>query len=532
MSVSAANKTISQQALRVASAKLSSANQSEHLGSAKNNLPQGGSEPAQIHSGKQLNWLGEQAAGSFHSNQGKFSQHQDISAEFKQQFFELANSRDEFNQLMEHVFGGDIDIAQTDAFRTAALNNDFSWLPNIEYVSAENMNGGMAAYSSTTNTIYINEDIKGTALAQQFYSEEVGHFLDNAINESDTSGDEGELFQLRLAGEQLSTSDVDALSVENDHGTIIVNGEQQDVEFGFFKRLGRAISRPIKKHIIDPIKENIIEPIKEKIIDPINKVIIQPVLDIVKGGVDAVVDTASYLVSGVKDVLDGHVSDGLKKIFNSPIKAIQNGVGAIYDGFVVVVERVFHVIDKLFNLGDQRGLSADEITHLELVYGDSIDYSEITIHRGGTWDSLTNPTDGVTIRNDIYIPNKDDSDRPYYDTAGNLNALGLQLLVHEVAHVWQYNNDGLDYINSSSTAQINNKWFGSKDPYRWEDAVAAGVTFENMGVEQQAHLIEDIGVALHNGTFVAGNFEVNNLPLTDPSPEWTIILNARDAILS
>lgn len=160
--------------------------------------------------------------------------------------------------------------------------------------------------------------------------------------------------------------------------------------------------------------------------------------DIVKGQIDAIADSASYLLGGLKDVVDGHVYKGLKKIIYSPINAVQNSLGATYDGIIVSLERLFHVIDKFFNLGDQRGLNAVETARLNLIFGGSIDPSEITLHRGGTWDSLFNADEGVTIRNDIYIPNTNAQGQPYYDENGDLTELGLQLLVHEAVHVWQY----------------------------------------------------------------------------------------------
>jgi hypothetical protein len=69
---------------------------------------------------------------------------------------------------------------------------------------------------------------------------------------------------------------------------------------------------------------------------------------------------------------------------------------------------------------------------------------------------------------------------------------GLGTLIHELGHVWQYQNGGLAYIPLSLIAQL--KGFlksGSRDAaYNWEAADAAGLPWEKWNPEQQASAME------------------------------------------
>lgn len=494
-------------------AKLAAANQNTNGDENNSNLHSNGSATPALnsaHIGKHLALIGKQASDNFHADRKDSASDNQASSEFKQQFSELANDPAAFTQLMNDVFGNDIDIAQTETFRIAALNGNFNWLPDTAFVSAENMNGAMAAYSTENNTIYINEDIKGTDLAQQYYSEEAGHFLDATLNTADTIGDEGELFQLRLSGQDVSENQINELTAENDHGTINIDGVEQTVEFGIFKKFTKWVNK--------------------KIITPVVDVIVKPIVDIAKRGIDVVVDTIEYVAEGAADVLSGHVSRGLGKLIRSPFKLAGDIIGVVYDAIIIALERAAHVVDQVFNLGDQRGLTPAEITHLTPIFGPSFDYSEIKIKTGGTWNSLSNQDGGTTIRNTVIMSASDENGAPHYDENGVLTPIGLSLLVHEVAHVWQYQQEGVGYIHSSSGEQINDNWFGGKDAYQWQHSVIAGVEFKDLKVEQQAQLIQDIGAAIHRGEFTETDFEIDGVAVD--ADQWRIIDDAHKAVFA
>jgi hypothetical protein len=117
-----------------------------------------------------------------------------------------------------------------------------------------------------------------------------------------------------------------------------------------------------------------------------------------------------------------------------------------------------------------RKLTGDEIETLRKVYGDSLDYSRIRIKEGDA--GLFSTTGRAFTHGDtVYIP-KDDL------------PLTKDLLVHEMAHVWQHQNGGTDYMSEALWAQ----YFG--DGYEFEKALKEGKSFDQMNPEQQAEFLQ------------------------------------------
>jgi len=85
------------------------------------------------------------------------------------------------------------------------------------------------------------------------------------------------------------------------------------------------------------------------------------------------------------------------------------------------------------------------------------------------------------IGNSVFLPEGDN-----FNPDGSLTVAGQALLAHEMTHVWQFQRNGPGYIGESGFDQIE----GGRDPYDWHAAVVDGVPFSQMGVEQQAELVE------------------------------------------
>jgi len=133
---------------------------------------------------------------------------------------------------MKQVYGDKYDAKTAEQLRQKALAGDFSFLPDVKFVSRDTLQGGNGAYSAKEGVVYIAEDLKNDpALMKSTFVEEAGHKIDTLINKTDAQGDEGELFRRILSGEKLSKSDIASIKAEDDHGTIYVNGKAQDVEF-------------------------------------------------------------------------------------------------------------------------------------------------------------------------------------------------------------------------------------------------------------------------------------------------------------
>jgi hypothetical protein len=117
---------------------------------------------------------------------------------------------------------------------------------------------------------------------------------------------------------------------------------------------------------------------------------------------------------------------------------------------------------------------------------DTVDYSKITITRDSVY-SLGAPR---TIGNTIYLK----SDWGHFDgDTLELTEAGKTVLIHEMSHVWQYQNGGLAYIPSSLLSQLAGtlKGRGAKSAYYWREAHAAGLPWNKWNAEQQAQAIED-----------------------------------------
>ncbi|MEM7201937.1 MAG: hypothetical protein AAF628_16845 [Planctomycetota bacterium] len=207
-----------------------------------------------------------------------------VDSMFRDQFAAQAENPEEFHALMKQVFGDGYDRVEAESLRQRALDGDFSFLPEVRYVGSESLGGANGAYDQEAGVVYINEDLKGTELAQSTFVEEAGHHIDTLVNGADTAGDEGEMFRRLMSGEKLSDAQIADIRAENDMGTITVDGKQIEVEFW---GLGDAW---------DSVK------------------------DAAKSVGNAVKDAAGKVADGVKDVAEG-VADAGKKAVEGVVDA-------------------------------------------------------------------------------------------------------------------------------------------------------------------------------------------------------------------
>ncbi|MCK5357485.1 MAG: hypothetical protein KAJ48_03730, partial [Elusimicrobiales bacterium] len=126
------------------------------------------------------------------------------------------------------------------------------------------------------------------------------------------------------------------------------------------------------------------------------------------------------------------------------------------------------------------------------LYGDSLDVNLIKVQRNSLMEYIS--ACPHVSGNTIFMPDKWGG-RPLYNEDGSLTRRGRDIMNHEIAHVWQYQNGGSDYINKALLAQHkSNSETGSRSAaYRWRTYYRAGVPFEKLNPEAQATLIEEIG---------------------------------------
>ena len=134
-----------------------------------------------------------------------------------------------------------------------------------------------------------------------------------------------------------------------------------------------------------------------------------------------------------------------------------------------------------------RTLDDAEMEELEGIFGESVDLGRVRITRDDPM-SFVAPK---TIRDTVHLR----SDWGLFKGRGlALSDRGRSILVHELAHVWQYQNGGLAYIPASLFAQhMAFLRTGSRSgAYRWERADRAALPWARWNPEQQAQAIQDL----------------------------------------
>ncbi|ELP52440.1 hemolysin-type calcium-binding repeat family protein [Microcystis aeruginosa TAIHU98] len=146
--------------------------------------------------------------------------------------FDFAQS-DGFWANLVTAFGASYDVVKATELQQQWKSRNFSQIPPIEVLSDEVLGTAKGAYAVSTNKIYLSESFLNTASSAAIVNvilEEIGHYVDAQINQTDSAGDEGAIFAELVQGNSLDVAILDALRAENDQTTIIVNGEIIQVE--------------------------------------------------------------------------------------------------------------------------------------------------------------------------------------------------------------------------------------------------------------------------------------------------------------
>ena len=123
-----------------------------------------------------------------------------------------------------------------------------------------------------------------------------------------------------------------------------------------------------------------------------------------------------------------------------------------------------------------RKLTDPERATLTRVYGDAIDYGKVEV--SVVPKGLVGNDRAMAVGNSIFMPD-----------GAALDGF-LATLVHESAHVWQYQNGGPSYIAKALKAQLLGDRSGPLKGYDFGAGVAAGKGWAQLSPEQQAHLVQ------------------------------------------
>ena len=138
-----------------------------------------------------------------------------------------------FWQVFDTAFGTQYNRSLAEILRLQWEAGDFSQLPQIEVLDSSILGGANGTYASSKNKIYLSNTFVASASLAAISGvllEEIGHFVDAKINQTDSAGDEGAIFAELVQGYSLNTQTFQALKSEDDHATITVNGEVIQVE--------------------------------------------------------------------------------------------------------------------------------------------------------------------------------------------------------------------------------------------------------------------------------------------------------------
>jgi len=124
----------------------------------------------------------------------------------------------------------------------------------------------------------------------------------------------------------------------------------------------------------------------------------------------------------------------------------------------------------------KRPLGQAERDALRSIFGDSIDLDAVRVVEGNA-GLLGISGRAFAIGRIIYLP-----------------ACSAEILVHECAHVWQFQTGGFGYIGNSALHQLVGLLSMKRyRPYHWRAAIDAGVAWDDLAsAEAQAQFVQDL----------------------------------------
>ena len=259
---------------------------------------------------------------------------------------------------------------------------------------------------------------------------------------------------------------------------------------------------------LDFINEEIVSPVISAIPvigEPINEHLVQPAFGLAELGVNLTVNTIDYAIDtttnlgvGATDVLShlasGDISGAISSVGQTIATLGTDAVGFVIESAALTLKTAALTYNALFSASEVRGLLPAEREYLETIFGNSLDYNDIEIQIGGGLESAVGFGDQAhAIGDTIYMPESNFQN-------GLLTAKGLDLLAHEATHVWQFQNDGANYIEEAVFSYGEDALNGTDDAYDFTTAIVNMTPWDEMTPDQQAEIAMVIGEALEKNT--------------------------------
>jgi len=158
------------------------------------------------------------------------------------------------------------------------------------------------------------------------------------------------------------------------------------------------------------------------------------------------------------------------------------------------------------NFNAARQLTAGEIALVREIYKDTIRYRDVKVHRGKYFFKQP-PGSGMTPNGEIYVA--DDPKRGnflYKDDYSTESPALKAFFIHEMAHVWQYQNNILRVKISAVLGQVRHLGKYNK---MYKYTLEEGRNLFDYGIEQQAAIIEDYYIVVKENMpeFCAGRIQ-------------------------
>jgi hypothetical protein len=146
----------------------------------------------------------------------------------------LANGSN-FKTIIREAFGDQFQVGALSTLEQQFSTGNFSGLPQEQIISGAALGGALAGYAQTNNKIYLSQEfltqnLNNPGAIKSVLLEELGHFIDAQINQSDAQGDEGAIFRGLLSGLGLTPQQLRALRSEDDLRVVNVNGVSTIIE--------------------------------------------------------------------------------------------------------------------------------------------------------------------------------------------------------------------------------------------------------------------------------------------------------------
>lgn len=136
----------------------------------------------------------------------------------------------DFETTIKTAFGDQVDVEEAEELIQGIAQGKSG--PEIEVIDGEKLEG-LGAFGD--GRIFISDEIvaesaDNLAALDGVLLEEVGHYLDQELNDVDSPGDEGEIFARLAQKELLSTTEVSDKRQEDDHGILRLENQNIFVE--------------------------------------------------------------------------------------------------------------------------------------------------------------------------------------------------------------------------------------------------------------------------------------------------------------